>query len=92
MALSFNDVDSVLNMDTNKEENVVAPKDTQTLEDISEQRYEERRLEEESEEEEEDGPIKILGPPVKLDTLDIQDLSKPLSLSKPDLGDVMVLQ
>lgn len=94
LALSFNDVDSVLNMDTNKEESVVAPKDTQTLEDISEQRYEERRLEEESEEEEEeeDGPIKILGPPVKLDALDIQDLSKPLSLSKPDLGDVMVLQ
>jgi hypothetical protein len=94
LALSFNDVDSVLNMDTNKEESVVAPKDTQTLEDISEQRYEERRLEEESEEEEEeeDGPIKILGPPVKLDALDIQDLSKPLSLSKPHLGDVMVLQ
>ena len=92
LALSFNDVDSVLNMDTNREESVVAPKDTQTLEDISEERYEQRRLEEESEEEEEDGPIKILGPPVKLDTLDIQDLSKPLSLSKPDLGDVMVLQ
>ena len=92
LALSFNDVDSVLNMDTNKEESVVAPKDTQTLEDISEERYEQRRLEEESEEEEEDGPIKILGAPVNLDTLDIHDLSTPLSLSKPDLGDVMVLQ
>lgn len=91
LALSFNDVDSVLNMDTNRQESIVAPKDTQTLEDLSDQRYEERRLEEDSEEEE-DGPIKILGPPVQLGELDIQDLSKPLSISKPELGNVMVLQ
>jgi hypothetical protein len=49
VALSFDDVDKVLNMSTNKEEQVEAPKTIDRLESISNIRNEERRREEEEE-------------------------------------------
>ena len=48
-ALSFDDVDKVLNMSTNKEEQVEAPKTIDRLESISNIRNEERKREEEEE-------------------------------------------
>jgi len=49
VALSFNDMDKVLNMTTNKEEHVEAPKTIDRLETISNMRNEERKREEEEE-------------------------------------------
>ena len=50
VALSFNDMDKVLNMTTNQEEHVDAPKTIDRLETISNIRNEERKREEEEEE------------------------------------------
>ena len=50
VSLSFNDLDKVLNMSTNKEEHIEAPKTIDRLETISNLRNEERRREEEEEE------------------------------------------
>lgn len=50
VSLSFNDMDKVLNMSTNKEEHIEAPKTIDRLETISNFRNEERRREEEEEE------------------------------------------
>lgn len=52
VALSFNDIDNVLNMDTNKEDEVSAPKTIERLETISDMRNEERKREEENEDDE----------------------------------------
>ena len=49
VALSFNDMDKVLNMSTNQEENIDAPKTIDRLETISNMRNEERKREEEEE-------------------------------------------
>jgi hypothetical protein len=53
VALSFNDMDKVLNMTTNKEEHIEAPKTIDRLESISNMRNEERKREEEEENDEE---------------------------------------
>ena len=50
VSLSFNDMDKVLNMTTNQEEHVEAPKTIDRLETISNIRNEERKREEEEEE------------------------------------------
>jgi hypothetical protein len=50
--LSFNDIDSVLEMDTNEKTEVVAPKTLDRLEEISVSRALQRKLEEEEEEDE----------------------------------------
>jgi len=50
VALSFNDMDKVLNMSTNEEEHIDAPKTIDRLETISNMRNEERKREEEEEE------------------------------------------
>ncbi len=68
--LSFNDVDRAIDTD-NQESAIVAPKDIDRLEQISEARYMQRRLEEEAEEEEE--KIKI-GEDISLDDLGIMDI------------------
>jgi hypothetical protein len=52
VALSFNDMDKVLNMSTNQEEDVEAPKTIDRLESISNMRNEERKREEEEEDDE----------------------------------------
>jgi hypothetical protein len=53
VSLSFNDMDKVLNMTTNKEEHIEAPKTIDRLESISNMRNEERKREEEEENDEE---------------------------------------
>ena len=70
---------------------VSAPKTDERLEEISEKRWEERRLEEEDEEDD-DAPLKIMSD-IKLDTLDVQNINaNPISLEKPNiLGDVIQL-
>jgi hypothetical protein len=58
--LNFNNEDKVLYMDTNKEGVETAPKDVATLENISDIRYQERKLEEQEDADEDDDKIKIL--------------------------------
>lgn len=69
--LSFNNNDSILDMGTNKESIVSAPKTIKRLEDISQQRNEQRKAEEEEDDEDEDeddndGKLVISDIPVEL--------------------------
>jgi hypothetical protein len=76
--LKFNDYDSVLDMENNKEELVNAPKSIERLEEISVERALQRRLEEEEEELED--KIKISNDSIDLGELDIMNLDgTPLS-------------
>ena len=88
--IDFSDSDKVLAYDKQgapgelSSENtkiINAPKTEQRLEEISEKRWEERRLEEE-EDDDDDGPLKIMSD-IKLDTLDVQNINaNPISLSE----------
>ena len=93
--LKFNDTDSVLNMDTNKETKVDAPKTLERLEKISKEAHEKRKAEEEEEDDDDydEDKLKIFSDvPVPLDTMDIHDLDKKLD-TRPDplLNDIEVL-
>mgnify|MGYP001289507812 CR=1 FL=1 len=89
-ALSFNDTDNVFDMGTNQTSEIEAPKTIDRLEQISEQRNEQRKIEEE--EDEEDEVLKIHNDPISLDNLEVQDVSSKLKISDdPILGDIEVL-
>lgn len=91
-SLSFNNIDSAIGINKKVEE-LTAPKDINTLEEISEMRNNQRKMEAALEDEEdEDDSIKIHDSSVSLDGLDVQDLSKPLETNPdPILTDVEVL-
>ena len=95
-ALSFNDVDNVLNMGTNVENKINAPKSIERLEEISDMRNEQRKLEEEEEEEEDDYTNQSLtihgNSSIHLDTLDVHNLNKELKISdKPLLTGIEII-
>lgn len=69
--LQFNDTDQVLNMDTNRREEVQVPKTIDHLEEIGKQREAER-----NEDDEDDESLKILDNAEDI-KLDIQDLKEP---------------
>ena len=89
VALSFNDMDKVLNMTTNQEEQVEAPKTIDRLETISNMRNEERKREEEEEDDIETLTINSDLDPNELDgaieTLD-DELMKLTAAIDDDLG------
>ena len=88
--LTFNNNDSVLDMGTNKEAIINAPKTLKRLEEISKVQNEKRKAEE-AEEDDEDS-IKIFDNAIlSLDTLDIHDLNKGLNLNPPVLEGIEVL-
>ena len=94
ITLSFNNNDNVLNMGTNQETVIDAPKTIERLEEISNMRNEQRKIEEM--EEEEDEPLEKLvihsNNSIKLETDDIHDLNKPLDISKDMLlSDIEVI-
>ena len=80
--LSFNDYDSVMNMDSNKVDNVNAPKTIERLEQISTERAIQRRLEEEANDSDDD-KIQIHMDPIDLSGFDVLDL-EPSSLKVND--------
>ena len=97
--INFSDDDNVLDYDktgipgelSTKDAKIIsAPKTEERLEQISEKRWEERRLEDDDEEDE--APLKIMSD-AKLDNLDIQDLNtNEIKLDRADiLGDVIQL-
>ena len=92
--LSFNDKDSVLDMGTNKESIVEAPKTIERLEEISKVNDAKRKAEEAAEDDDDDDDkLKIFdGDEVSLDITDIHDINKQKTL-KPDpvLNDIEVL-
>ena len=75
--ISFNDTDSVLDMGTNKTNQVLAPKTIDRLEEISRINKEREREEYDADDDdfEDDGPLNILDDPIDLGG--IEDLSKP---------------
>lgn len=88
--LSFNNIDSAIGINK-KEEQIEAPKDIQTLEEISELRNNQRREDAEMEEDEDDS-IKIHDSSISLDGMDVQVLDKKPEISKdPILTDIEVL-
>jgi len=88
--LSFNDVDFVKTEDGNMS-TIKAPKDLETLEQISEMRYQQRKLENE---EDENDKISISDQPFQLDMLDIHNIEEPRLDLLPDLliDDIEVLE
>jgi len=90
VALSFNDMDKVLNMTTNKEEHVEAPKTIDRLETISNMRNEERKREEEEDEDIETLTINSDLDPNELDgaieTLDDELMKLTAEVENDDLG------
>ena len=92
--LTFNDMDSVLDMGTNKSSEVNAPKTVERLEKISAEQNQRRKEEEaEDDDDEDEDRIKIFDDAkLNLDNLDVHDLNKKLELdTAPILDDVEVL-
>jgi hypothetical protein len=87
--LSFNDVDFVKTEDGNIS-TITAPKDLETLEQISEMRYQQRKLEND----EDDDKISISDQAFQLDALDIHNIEEPRLDLLPDLliDDIEVLE
>ena len=94
-SLSFDDKDTILNMQTNKKSVVDAPKTLERLEKISKMRHAQRKAEEEAEEKEEEEEEEekiVIGSALDLDNSDIHDLNKKLNLQPdPILDDIEVL-
>jgi hypothetical protein len=79
--LSFNDMDSVLDMESNSVKSVEAPKSLERLEEISTTRAIQRKLEEEESDEED--RIQIHGDKIDLSGFDILDEISPSDKGKP---------
>ena len=88
--LSFNDVDFVKTEDGNIT-TITAPKDLETLEQISEMRYQQRKLENEDDDNEK---ISISDQSFQLNSLDIHNIEEPRLDLLPDLliDDIEVLE
>jgi hypothetical protein len=84
VGITFNDFDKVLDMGTNTQEDVEAPKTIERLEQISEINNAKRK---EEEEEEEDNLEIFDDNNIDLDVSDIHDLSKELKIDTPPLLD-----
>lgn len=90
VGISFNDVDNVLDMGTNREESVEAPKTIERLEHISEVNNQRRK--EEEEEDDEDNLEIFDDNNINLEVSDIHDLSRELKIdTAPILDDIEVL-
>jgi hypothetical protein len=88
--LSFNDIDFIKTEDGNMS-TINAPKDLETLEQISEKRYQQRKLENEDDD---NDKISISDQSFQLDTLDIHNIEEPRLDLLPDLliDDIEVLE
>lgn len=92
--LSFNNVDMAIDLN-NKEEQIVAPKDIERLESISNIRNEQRKLETDDDDDDNNSNsrIHITNDAVKLDNLDVHDIEPQSIEIIPDLliDDIEVL-
>ena len=97
--IKFNDTDSVLDMGTNKSNQILAPKTLDRLEKISKEREDKRKQEEAEYDDDDDDDfgfdnekIKILdeSPKLELDKLDVNDISSSIKIDSPPLLDDVV--
>lgn len=88
--ISFNDNDNVLDMGTNKESIINAPKNIDRLDQIAKDNEAKRKAEETGYDDDDDGPLKIGGEDLKLNVVDIHDLNHSEIKPPPSL-DVEVL-
>ena len=89
--IKFNDVDSAIDIN-NAEHSIHAPKTEERLEQISNDRYLQRKMQEEDDNDEPDR-LKI-GEDVQLDVLDVHSVDEPLkklNFDAPELDDIEIL-
>ena len=91
--LSFNNIDSVLDMGTNKVKTVEAPKNVERLEHISNIRNEQRKIEEAEDDDDDDEKLTI-GASVNLnkDILGIETIGGGIQLNEPVLNGIEILK
>jgi len=90
--LSFSDLDYVKDIDNNVA-SVSAPKSIERLEEISKERYNQRRLDNDEDDDDDNLKLNISDSPVSLDKLDIQVFDEPNTDLFPELklDDVEIL-
>jgi hypothetical protein len=90
--IKFNDVDSAIDMN-NAEHSIHAPKTEERLEQISNERYMQRKMQEE--EEGDDGQDRLnIGEEVQLDMFDVHPMEEPsrkMNFDAPELDDIEIL-
>ena len=90
--IKFNDVDSAIDMN-NAEHSIHAPKTEERLEQISNERYMQRKLQEEDEGDDGQDRLKI-GDDVQLDVFDVHPMEEPsrkMNFDAPELDDIEIL-
>ena len=91
-SIKFNDTDSAIDVN-NAEHSIHAPKTEERLEQISNERYMQRKLQEE--EDDEDGLDRIkIGEDIQLDAFDVHPMEEPLrklNFDAPELDDIEIL-
>ena len=91
-SIKFNDMDSAIDVN-NTEHSIHAPKTEDRLEQISNERYMQRKLQEEEEGDDEQDRLKI-GEDVQLDAFDVHSMEEPLkklNFEAPELDDIEIL-
>ena len=91
--IKFNDIDTAIDTD-NKEHSIHAPKTEDRLEQISNERYMQRKLQEEADNETDAGDRRKIGEDVQLDVFDVQSMDESLpklNYDAPELDDIEVL-
>jgi len=92
--IKFNDVDSAIDMN-NAEHSIHAPKTEERLEQISNERYMQRKLQEEAEDEGDSDLDRLnIGEEVQLDVFDVHPMEEPsrkLNFDAPELDDIEIL-
>ena len=89
--IKFNDVDSAIDVN-NAEHTIHAPKTEERLEQISNERYMQRKLQEESDDDDQDRLN--IGDDVQLDVFDVQPMEEPsfkMKFDAPELDDIEIL-
>lgn len=91
-SIKFNDIDSAIDMN-NTEHAIHAPKTEERLEQISNERYMQRKLQEEEDDDDELDRLNI-GEDVQLDVFDVHSMEEPsrkLNFDAPELDDIEIL-
>ena len=92
-SIKFNDMDSAI--DTNNTEHAIhAPKTEERLEQISNERYMQRKLQEEADDDNDDSERLKIGDDIQLDVFDVHSMEEPsrkLNFDAPELDDIEIL-
>jgi hypothetical protein len=92
-SIKFNDMDSAIDVN-NAEHTIHAPKTEDRLEQISNERYMQRKLQEEADEDDDELDRLKIGEDVQLDVFDVHSMEEPsrkLNYDAPELDDIEIL-